>query len=271
MAAMLMSAELSTDEDDEDYVPEEGEEEEDMVVEEEDTVRGQGKGTRRRKRGGDLRLAEEDEEDNRRTQDEVEQRERKVEADGPDTDAGKDVVKQKTPAMDPVDALWREMKAGARGSKVAGLEHRSNAKKARVVDPLATWLNSSSVKQSEGGKGDLQREPGPASEVPIESDSKVDSAQKAAKPTDELDSTKTKTRMGPSNSGNLGELLSSLKGKKQSVFAKSREDWVSFKKDACVEEELEAHKKDKDRYTEKMAFLQRSEWREWAFEQRSKR
>ncbi len=53
---------------------------------------------------------------------------------------------------------------------------------------------------------------------------------------------------------------------------RTKEHWKEFKKtDAAIEEELEAHKKDKNRYTDRVQFLQRTEIREWEVEQAGKR
>jgi len=53
---------------------------------------------------------------------------------------------------------------------------------------------------------------------------------------------------------------------------RTKNDWKEFKKtDKEIEDELEAHKKDKDRYTDKKEFLARSNLREWEVEQAGKK
>lgn len=72
----------------------------------------------------------------------------------------------------------------------------------------------------------------------------------------------------------LEAVLSAVKGGKgdSGVLMGTRRAWDDFKKkDEEVEEELEKYKKDKDRYTERVAFLQRSDVREWEYEQAGKR
>lgn len=57
-----------------------------------------------------------------------------------------------------------------------------------------------------------------------------------------------------------------------SLIDKTRTKWQDYKSDVVeVKDELEHHKKDKNRYTEKVAFLERSDVREWQFEQQGKK
>ncbi|CAN8068800.1 unnamed protein product [Agarophyton chilense] len=70
----------------------------------------------------------------------------------------------------------------------------------------------------------------------------------------------------------LEAVLDLVRGKKQTtVLDGTRKQWSQFKKDEDVKEELESYKKGKERYTGRMAFLARSDVREWEFEQSGKR
>lgn len=55
------------------------------------------------------------------------------------------------------------------------------------------------------------------------------------------------------------------------VLDGSRQSWSTFKGDDDVREELNVYKKDKGRYTDKVAFLARTDVREWEFEQRGRK
>ena len=56
------------------------------------------------------------------------------------------------------------------------------------------------------------------------------------------------------------------------TLERTKDKWREFKKnDGEVAEELEAYKKDKNRYTERMSFLERSSHREWEVEQAGKK
>lgn len=70
----------------------------------------------------------------------------------------------------------------------------------------------------------------------------------------------------------LDAVLSLVRGKKSAtVLDGTRQKWTEFKKDDHVREELETYKKGKHRYTDRMAFLARTDVREWQYEQRGKR
>ncbi|KAH7300183.1 hypothetical protein KP509_24G048800 [Ceratopteris richardii] len=53
------------------------------------------------------------------------------------------------------------------------------------------------------------------------------------------------------------------KKQKLNVLDKSRKDWTDFKEEKQIEEELESYKKSGDKYTERVAFLQRTGHREY--------
>lgn len=54
---------------------------------------------------------------------------------------------------------------------------------------------------------------------------------------------------------------------KSSMLDTSRESWHQFKKDDIIREELDGYKKGRKRYTDRAAFLARTDLREWQFEQ----
>lgn len=68
--------------------------------------------------------------------------------------------------------------------------------------------------------------------------------------------------------GGLGSVIGAILNKKQklSTLQKSMLDWNSFKKDEGIEEELDQHRRGKDSYVDKQAFLQRSDLRQFEIE-----
>lgn len=58
---------------------------------------------------------------------------------------------------------------------------------------------------------------------------------------------------------------------KMSMLDGSRKSWHQFKKDNVITDELDGYKKDKRRYTDRAAFLARTELREWQFEQSNRK
>ncbi|CAM6113663.1 unnamed protein product [Calypogeia fissa] len=66
------------------------------------------------------------------------------------------------------------------------------------------------------------------------------------------------------SSSGLDALLEQI-GKKQklNILDKSRKDWGEFKEETGIESELEGHIKSGDKYTDKVAFLQRADLREY--------
>jgi len=67
--------------------------------------------------------------------------------------------------------------------------------------------------------------------------------------------------------GGLGSVLSKIgKKNKMGTLEKSKMDWESFKKKEGIEEDLKIHNKGKQGYTERMAFLNRADQREYEIE-----
>ncbi|CDF77583.1 unnamed protein product [Chondrus crispus] len=99
----------------------------------------------------------------------------------------------------------------------------------------------------------------------LEEEAKTREAKEAA---DEVAS-----KAGPSRATGLEAALNIVRGpRKETVLTKTKDVWSEFKgKDDKVVDELEKYKKDKNRYTDKVAFLKRSDVREWEYEQQGKR
>lgn len=60
------------------------------------------------------------------------------------------------------------------------------------------------------------------------------------------------------------------KSKGSHVLEQTRSNWSQFKKVKDIDQELDNYKKDKNRYTDRLAFLARSDIREWEAEQHAK-
>lgn len=163
---------------------------------------------------------------------------------------------QETPenkkASSAIDDIWAEMKATSR---------KGPAKpKPPATDPsLMGWLSQPSQKPatSRPFKVKLLGE--------LEQEAKERKSQEAAK--------MPGNRATAAETTGLEAALNIVRGpKKDSVLSKTKEVWQDFKdKDEEVVDELEKYKKDKNRYTDKVAFLERSDVREWEYEQQSKR
>eukprot|EP00250_Pteridium_aquilinum_P008865 c18269_g1_i4 orf=396-1175(-) len=66
------------------------------------------------------------------------------------------------------------------------------------------------------------------------------------------------------SSSGVDKLLQQIEKKQKiNVLDKSRKDWTEFKEEKQIEEELESYKKSGDKYTDRVAFLQRSDLREY--------
>lgn len=90
---------------------------------------------------------------------------------------------------------------------------------------------------------------------------------------DQVETTNSNTPRVPEQElSGLHAVLNLVRGKKSAtVLDGTRQKWTEFKKDEQIREELETYKKGKNRYTDRMEFLARSDVREWQYEQRGKR
>ncbi|GBG92593.1 hypothetical protein CBR_g56129 [Chara braunii] len=76
-----------------------------------------------------------------------------------------------------------------------------------------------------------------------------------------------KRKAGSESTSQLDALLQSIeKKKKLNILDKSRKDWGEFKDDKGLVEDLENYKKSGDKYLDKVAFLNRTELREFEIE-----
>lgn len=93
------------------------------------------------------------------------------------------------------------------------------------------------------------------------SNSKASEDSKDAKAAQAL---RRKSEMQASSSSGLDSLLQQIsKKQKPNILDRSRKDWGQFKEEKGLEDELEAYKKSGDKYLDKVAFLQRSDVREY--------
>ncbi|XP_024375030.1 uncharacterized protein [Physcomitrium patens] len=77
-------------------------------------------------------------------------------------------------------------------------------------------------------------------------------------------SSRRKSEMHASSSSGLDSILQQIcKKQKPNILDRSRKDWGQFKEEKGIEDELEAYKKSGDKYLDKVAFLQRSDLREY--------
>ena len=92
--------------------------------------------------------------------------------------------------------------------------------------------------------------------------------------TEEVDNKSLKTdtdskkvsAFGVKRSGGLGSVLSQLKKPKLNTLEKSFVDWRQYKKEEGIEDELVQHNKSKDTFTDRQAFLQRTDLRQFEIE-----
>lgn len=144
--------------------------------------------------------------------------------------------------------MWAEMNAGVRANDTHGKEKRD------VTDDLAGWL---------GGAPSAA-----AAAAPLALPKLADLEAEAQRTRRQEQDSKAKVEAVGRRATGLEDVLNLVRGAAQSnVLQGSRQSWQRFKKDDTVRDELDAHKKDKDRYTDRVAFLERTDVREWKFEQ----
>lgn len=149
-----------------------------------------------------------------------------------------------------MDALWAEMSAGSTYIRPGGYSSPSASDAT-----LSAWLSAPGPKRSSSGLPAMPRL------------ADLEAAAAAA--------TRAAENAAPRRAGRTGleKVLGGLRGTKPaSVMTGSRMAWDSFKgADDLVKDELDVYKKDRTRYTDRVAFLARSDVREWEFEQRGKK
>lgn len=152
---------------------------------------------------------------------------------------------------DPIDALWDAMRRGLTKTKV-------EKKKPRISGSLQQWLGSGTNMAPKGANSVKIRRL-----VDLEEENRA----RAAAEREEKQMRRKRRETG------LEGILRRVKGEKNGgMLEKSKEVWTEFKEgDEKVEQELEKYKKDKDRYTDRIAFLERADRKEWEWEQTGKR
>lgn len=148
--------------------------------------------------------------------------------------------------MSKIDALWAEMNAEA------GVKARPKAD----IPNVPERKSNKEVTSFQSGGFVLPN---------------LDDLEKAAEAA-KVAEHKEKQAKKKSNMTGLEGVLKIVRGEKSGgMVENTREKWKDFKQKEGVEDELEAYKKDKSRYTDRVAFLQRSDVREWEYEQSGKK
>jgi hypothetical protein len=135
---------------------------------------------------------------------------------------------------------------------------------------LAGWLGSG--KQSSGGKTEHKEVSAPDDAAAVAAGDPIAKVVRLEDVVSKPESLEDGKRPKVQGTG-LEQVLSAIKGDKgPGVLDKTRNAWSTFKRDDVeVADELEAYKKDKNRYTDKVAFLDRTELREWEADMERKR
>jgi len=106
----------------------------------------------------------------------------------------------------------------------------------------------------------------------IEVEKEVDKDSKEAKKLlaeqEKMSNQKTALLVRPKVGGGLSQVVGGILNKKSkmSILEKSKMDWTTFKKQEGIEEELKTHNIGKGGYLEKLAFLDRSDLRQFEIE-----
>lgn len=160
-----------------------------------------------------------------------------------------------------IDDIWAQMNAGMKATSA----QKPVASQKQADDMgLTGWLGTSAtpkpteVKQTHGFKvrrlEDLEADAAAEAEAQRK-DASSNAQSQAKRPRSGLEDVLDIVRGGP----------------KSQVMHATREKWTEYKKDEAVDDELETYKRGKDRYTDKVAFLARSDVREWEFEQKGRK
>lgn len=145
-----------------------------------------------------------------------------------------------------IDQIWEEMKAGSLATKCSRPKPTS-----QKYDHLSEWLSAEPSKPN-------------FSVLPRLADLEDQAAVHTHKIRERQSAPKTQT--------GLEDALAIVRGGNNStVLDNTRQSWQHYKKDQLVREELDTYKKDKGRYTDKVAFLERSDIREWEYEQQGRK
>lgn len=152
-----------------------------------------------------------------------------------------------------IDQLWAEMNQGV----LADTPKSSNSSPTTTDAHLSEWLRPAAT-------------PKPASK-PLPSLAELEAKQNREKK-QQLPCRTQNVPTAPKSKTGLEKALSLVRGvESDTILDKTRSSWSDFKTDDEIREELDHHKKDKNRYTDKVAFLERSDVREWEYERLGKK
>ncbi|XP_076033260.1 yeti [Oratosquilla oratoria] len=284
---MLQEEDYDSDTSDEDFVPqgavsedepisdaeeEEGEEDGDGD-EEKKKKKGQGKGKKSSKKKINPLLAyaesaeNEKEEENNEEETPKNEEESKEKANNLWADFLADVEDTPKPKPKPKTSSWGAL-----------LGNKSKTAPGAPSPSVSKQDTSSSIKKTEDTENPFKKNTVKITkvfefageEVRLEEEVATDSAEAKAAllKQNQNDSGEDSKTSGVKRPGGLASIIGILGDKKQklSTLEKSRLDWKNFKSCEGIDEELEKHKKSKDGYLEKKAFLERSDIRQFEIE-----
>ncbi|KAA8499095.1 hypothetical protein FVE85_6680 [Porphyridium purpureum] len=144
------------------------------------------------------------------------------------------------PAHISANALWDDLNRPVKQTKSLSAAHKRGSGARRSDAALSAWMDGPTVRVAEP-KSDNGAKADGASLVPG-----ADAVEKS-----------------PRTGGkDLSVVLDGLKKRKDSIVTQTKRDWLTYKDEQGLHDELDAHAKDKKRYTDKMMFLERAELRE---------
>lgn len=174
------------------------------------------------------------------------------------------------------DELWAELNSLSRPKK---LPTANNAKSSTSIltnkdNKVESEKSSSSLFEVKASKSDSDRPTTKISKVydfagesvVVEEEVSIQSANTESKQneTKANEGNRPRSLVPPKRTSGLGSLVSSLTKKpKMSTLTKTKLDWDSFKKDEGLEDELRNHRKNKDNFVDKQAFLLRADLKQF--------
>lgn len=276
---MLQDEEYDSDTSDEDFVPEGVVESEDDAVsggdedddeaeegDEETTQKGKKKQRKKakQKKSNGVEKEEEDESEKEKDKEENKKKEESIWAD-----FLADVEDKPSPPPKPKKSSWGALLGNKKPSS------STDTTPAKPPPPAKKENNKESSSKQEKVKITQVFEFA-GEEVRVEKEVDADSVEaQAAKCSATLSSQSSGTTTkalpgvgGIKRPGGLSGLVGLLDSKKQKLttLEKTKLDWNNFKSDEGIDEELEKHKKSKDGYLDKQAFLERADLRQFEIE-----
>ncbi|MPC36173.1 craniofacial development protein 1-like [Portunus trituberculatus] len=277
---MLQDDDYDSDTSDEDFVPEgvvesddeavsDGDEEEEEAGEGDEGTTQKGKKKKQRKKGKQKKKSsngvEKEEEDEQK---EIGTEESKKKDDSIWADFLADVEDKPSPPPKPKTSSWGALL----GNKKPTTTTTTNSIPAKAPAPVKKEKQDSSKPEKVKITQVFEFA---GEEVRVEKEVDAESVEaQAAKCSVALTSqssgtTKAQPGVGGIKRGaGLSGLVSILDSKKQKLttLEKTKLDWNSFKSEEGIDEELEKHKKSKDGYLDKQAFLERADLRQFEIE-----